>query len=119
MKNLSTAGLALRICFLSSLELDTGTFPYLLFFSPPGCFIAILAFPFIFARSSPVFLTLIITLPMIRRFIHYFSHKIYLLILVCFLCSCIYGLIGLLLTTPWSAVSGNPWSDGIKVAGSI
>ena len=111
---MSTATLALRIWFLSSLVLDTGLLVCLLIFNPGEWFIFLPAFPAILAGSVPVFIVMAVLLPIIRKLIDSYDNKIYLLILVCGFCACIYGFISFLLNISWALNSDKGMSDGLK-----
>src|SRR5450432_2624391 len=91
------ATLAARIWFLSSLVLDSFILVFFLLFNPREWFIFLPGFLVIFAASVPVLIILAILLPIIRKLTDSYNNKIYLTILVCGICACIYGFIGLLI----------------------
>ena len=96
-----TTTLAARIWFISSLILDAGILIASLFFAPREWYVFLPAFLAILAAGIPVFITMAVLLPVIRRFIDSFNHKIYLTILTCGACAFIYGLAGFFVAWPW------------------
>jgi len=111
---MSTATLASRIWFLSSLVLDTGLLVCLLIFNPGEWFIFLPAFPAILAGSIPVLIVMAVLPPIIRKLIDSYDNKIYLTILVCGFCACSYGFISFLLDISWARNSDKGLSDGLK-----
>ncbi|HEY2350799.1 MAG TPA: cell envelope integrity protein CreD, partial [Puia sp.] len=77
------------------------------------------AFPAIMAGSVPVLISMVILLPLIRRFIFFYNNKIYLTILGCGACSFIYGLAGFFIACPWKYHSDGSLSEGLEIAGAI
>ena len=58
---------------------------------------------------------MIILLPLLKKLIDSFENKIYLIILACGICACIYGFIGFLFAVPWHGNSDYWSSDGLKI----
>jgi inner membrane protein len=107
--------LSARIWFISSLILDAGVLILLFILYPSGWYYFVPAFLAISAGSFPVFIILVILLPVIKKLIDSFNSKIYLTIMTCGICSLIYGCFGYLLgltkfhtTDYWS-------TDGLKI----
>jgi len=116
---MTTLTLSARICFLSTLILDTGVLIFTLLVNPGQWYIFLPAFIAILAGSVPTLIVLPILLPIIRKLTDSYNNKIYLTILVCGFCACCYGVFGFLINYNWSHHSADWLSNGFKTAGVI
>jgi len=107
--------IAVRIWFLSAVILDAGILTGSLILHPVEWYIFLPAFPAILIASFPVFLVLLITLPFIKKLIDSFNNKIYLTMLICAICAFVYGMLALLLSSPWGRYPDYWTSEGLEI----
>jgi inner membrane protein len=111
---MTTTTLAARIWFLSTIVLDTGLFVYMLMTNIREWYVFLPGFVAILAGSCPVFIVMVVSLPIIRKLAVSFHHKVCLTILVCGICAVIYGFIGFIFDSPWGGPPDNWLSYGMK-----
>jgi inner membrane protein len=114
-----TTKLASRIWFLSSVILESGLFIWLLIFYPGQWGFFFPAFPVILAGGFPVFIMMMIFLPIIRKLNDSYNNKIQFNILLCGICACAYGFVAGLITYFTSHFKKDWSSDSVKMGGLI
>jgi inner membrane protein len=108
--------LAARISFLSTVVLDAGFFVYELIFYPHWWYMFLIAFFVILLGSLPVLIAMAIFLPIIRKLIDAYNNKIYLTILICFVCAFIYSFFAFLLESARTSINNPGISESMKFA---
>jgi inner membrane protein len=106
--------LAARISFLSTVVLDSGFLVYILIINPPEWYVFLPAFVALLIGSFPVLIVMAISLPVIRRLIDSYNNKVYLIILICGVCACIYGFVSFILVSSWIRITDHWSTEGLK-----
>jgi inner membrane protein len=105
--NMTTSSLAARILFLSSLLITTGAFVFTLIAAPTVWYAFLLVFVVAMVFGFPVLIAMLVFLPVIRKLWDSYNNKIYILILLCGICSFLYGLAVIFFGTSWRMITGN------------
>jgi inner membrane protein len=109
-----------RICLVSNLVLDTGLLLFIIIFSPSELVFFLLVPVISFVGSIPMLIVMTVLLPIIRKLNDSFINKIYLTILVCGFCACVYGFFAFFLNYFFTHKNSDAWlSDGVKAGGVI
>jgi inner membrane protein len=117
---MTTARLASRIWFISALSLGAGILIYILLAQPWSWLYFLPACPVILAGGVPVFIAMAVLLPRIRKSIDSYHNKIYLSILSCGVCACVYGFAGFFFRYAIGRRLSGEWlSEAIEIAGVI